>query len=101
MYPPNFLHSHDYYLVLIKTLIRSLNAGFTDRQTSQALNDLAILSPVGRPFTEIGIRQLLKKLRNHRDYPSKIHRALLQLVFDGKLLAPETYILFRQRKQGM
>lgn len=93
------LHSDTYYLTLLKTLIRCLNAGFTDRQTSQELNNLAILSPALKPFTPNTVTQILKKLRNHADYPSKLHKALLQLCFDQKLNAADTLILFANRRQ--
>lgn len=94
----NVLHSDSYYLSLLKNLIRCLNAGFTDRQTSQELNSLAILSPASKPFTPNTVTQILKKLRNHREYPSRLHKALLLLCFEGKLNAAETLILLQPRR---
>jgi hypothetical protein len=93
-------HSDQYYFALITALIRSLRAGFTDAQIAQALNGSAILAPSGRPFTTNAVAQLLKKMRNHRIYPSKVHHALLQLCFDGRLNAADTLILFQARSQG-
>jgi hypothetical protein len=96
----HIFHSDSYYLSLLKTLIRCLNAGFTDRQTAQVFNDSAVLSPASKPFTPNTVTQMLKKLRLHREYPSKLHKALLLLCFEGKLNAADTLILFQPRKQS-
>lgn len=101
MFLPSVSHSDQYYLALLTALISAVKAGFTDRQIADYLNSRAILSPSGKPFTSNSVSQILKKLRNHKEYPSRLHKALLQLVFDGKLTAPETYILFQPRRQGM
>jgi hypothetical protein len=99
MFTPSVLHSDIFYLTLIRALIRGLNDGLTDRQIAASLNEAGILAPSGIPYTPNAVTQTLKKLRNHKEYPSKIHKVLLQLVFDGLLAAPATYILFKPRKQ--
>lgn len=101
MFTTHTTHSHDYYLRTITALIAALKAGFTDQQTANYLNERGILSPTGKPFNRNTVSQILKKLRLHKEYPSKIHRALLQLCFDGRLNAADTLILFEPRKQGM
>lgn len=101
MFNPTVLHSDVYYISVLTALISAVNTGFTDRQIAEYLNSRAILSPSGKPFTPNAISQILKKLRHHREYPSKLHKALLQLCFDGKLNAADTLILFEPRKQGM
>lgn len=98
MFAPSILHSDSYYLALIRLLIRGLTDGLTDRQIAASLNEAGILAPSGVPYTPTAVTQTLKKLRNHREYSSKIHKVLLQLVFDGILSAPATYILFKPRK---
>lgn len=95
----NFLYDNDFYISIIRKLISCLNAGYTDAQTAKALNDSAILSPAGRPFTPNAVNQILKKIRNHKEYPSRIHKALLQACFDGQLNAADTLILFQPRRQ--
>lgn len=99
VYLPRTIHSDHYYLAVLKTLIHGLNAGFTDRELANTLNASAILSPVGKPWTPNAVKMALRKLRHHRDFPSRLHRALLMLVYDGKLTAPETYILFQKREE--
>lgn len=98
MFTSSILHSDNYYLALIRTLIRGLTDGLTDRQIAASLNEAGILAPSGVPYTPTAVTQTLKKLRNHKEYPSKIHKVLLELVFDGVLAAPATYILFKPRK---
>jgi uncharacterized protein YciW len=98
MFTTTVRHSDSYYLAVLKTLIRCLSAGFTDSQTATALNDLAILSPIGRPFTANTVTQILKKIRLHKEYPNKLHKALLQHCFDGNLNAADTLILFQPRR---
>lgn len=101
MFHPTVLHSDLYYLNLLTALIAALKAGFTDSQTANYLNQRGILAPSGKAFNRNTVSQILKKLRLHKDYPSKIHKALLQACFDGKLNAADTLILFQPRKQGM
>ncbi len=101
MFLPSVHHSDQYYLALLSALISAVKAGFTDRQIADYLNSRAILSPSGKPFTPNAVSQILKKLRNHKEYPSKIHKALLLLCYEGRLSAPDTYILFQPRRQGM
>lgn len=95
---PRTTLSIDYYHRLISFLIKYVNVGLSDQDIAGNFNSIAFLAPSGKPFTANIVRQILRKLRNHQDYPSKIHKALLQLVFEGRLSAPDTYCLFAPRK---
>lgn len=98
VYSTRTFHSENYYFSLLTTLINGINSKLTNAQLAEALNGCAILSPIGKPWTATAVRLALHKLRHHRDIPSNLHRALLQLVFDGRLNAPDTYVLFEKQQ---
>jgi hypothetical protein len=101
MYPSRYLHSDNYYLQIITRLIKFVGANYSDKEIVAAFNADGILAPSGKPFTVEKVRQMLTRLRHHKDYPNKLHNMLCQFVFEGRLTAPETYPLFQTRQQGM
>lgn len=100
-YHPRIRHSSAYYFSVLTTLIKCLQSGITDRETAKNLNESALLSPTGKPWTASSVKAALFKLRNYRDIPNGLHRALMELCFEGKLVASECLILFESRKPGM
>ncbi|KJK23291.1 hypothetical protein UB46_16465 [Burkholderiaceae bacterium 16] len=97
-YHPTTQHSTSFYHLTILTLIEGLNQKLSDRQIAALLTERGLLSPSGAKWTPTAITQLLYKVRNYRTVKSKIHSALLQLVFDGILTKPEVQILFAPRR---
>jgi hypothetical protein len=78
-------HSLAYYKRLLLKLAEGLDAGLTNREIADDLNKAEIQSPTGKAFSVDSLKQMLKGLRNPLDYPSNLHRAMLQLHFDGEL----------------
>lgn len=97
LYHPRVRHSSAYYFAVLRTLIESLQARSTDKTTAVLLNDRGLLSPVGKPWTASSVKQALFKLRNYKMVPSSLHRALMELCFDGVMNASQALILFSPR----
>lgn len=97
-YHPATQHSTSFYHLTLLTLIEGLNQKLADREIAALLTSRGMLSPAGRTWTPTAVTQALYKVRNYRTVKSKMHSALLQLVFDGILTKPEVQILFAQRK---
>lgn len=94
---PRVNHSLPYYHRLIVMLVQGLTTKLTDREIADLLNANAVLAPSGSRWTTAAVSAALHKLRNFRTHPSRIHGALLQLVFDGYLKVGQVGILFEPR----
>lgn len=97
-YHPRVQHSLPFYHSVLLALIEGLTLRMTDREIADHLNSRGLLSPSGRPWTQVAVRQCLFKLRNHQIVPSHLHKALLQLCFNGLLRPSQTEILFQPRR---
>jgi len=89
--------SAQYYEQVIRTLIECNAQGLKYKAVAAALNAHNITTPTGLAWTEEVVRQIMKKLRNYKSYPSRIHSNLTNLVFEGKLTVKEALPLFKPR----
>jgi hypothetical protein len=100
-FPANVQHSERYYLLCLLTFIDGLTANEPHSQICDRLNAQGLKTPQGLDWTADTLKSVLKRIRNHRDYRSSFHSALLRLVFDGKLTVQQTQILFAMRTTGV
>jgi hypothetical protein len=96
-YSRKTVHSLAYYKSVLLILIAGLTAFQTHQQIAERLNNAVLLTPTGKPWTASIVKESLKKLRLHRDYPNKLHHALLELIYAGELTVKQTLILFQHR----
>ena len=89
-----------YYEQVLRILISCNADAMTYPQMAVALNAQNITSPTGLPFSGEIIKQLFKKLRAYKTYPSFIHQNLMELIFEGTLSVKETLPLFQSRRHG-
>lgn len=101
VYNPNTRHSDQYYHSVLKELIAGVNENLTYQQMADGLNTLEIKTAGGLSWTGDNVKGVLRKLRLHREMPSKIHSALLHLVFNQELELKATLPLFKQRSHGI
>jgi hypothetical protein len=87
-----------YYESVLRLLIACNTDAMTYAAMAETLNKQGITSPTGLQWTSEIVKQLMKKLRNYRLYPSFIHQSLLELVFEGKLTLKETLPLYQTRR---
>ena len=88
----------EYYTEVLRILINCSANAMTYAATAEVLNSQQITTPTSLTWHEPHIRQLLKKLRNYRTYPSFIAQHLMQEVFEGSISAQEAALLFKSRK---
>ena len=103
---PKTLHNSsrqtpEYYNEVLRILIDCNAEALTYSAMATVLNDRHITTPTGLFWQEGHIRQLLKKVRNYKLYPSFIHQHLMQLIFEGTLTMKETLPLFKSRVHGI
>nr|WP_315428105.1 hypothetical protein [uncultured Albidiferax sp.] len=101
VYNPNTTHSDSYYHSVLKQLIAGTNENLTYQQMADGLNAQDIKTSGGLSWSAENVKGVLRKLRLHREMPSKIHHALLHLVFNQELSLKETLPLFKTRSHGM
>ena len=91
----------DAYYEEVLSIIIACNAdAMSYSATAAKLNAKHIPTPTGLQWSSEHIKQLLKKLRNYRLYPSRIASRLLELIFEGKLTMTEALPLFQSRRQA-
>jgi hypothetical protein len=93
-------HSLTYYKSVILVLLAGLHKNLTHQSIADRLNTEKILTPTGLTWTASVVKETLKKLRLHHEYPSKLYHALLELAYVGELTVKQTQILFQQRRTG-
>ena len=93
----NSRQSPEYYSQLLRILIDCNAAAMTYPAIAAVLNTKNVSTPTGLKWTGEHIKQLLKKLRNHKVYPSFIHQHLMELTFEGTLSVKEILPLFTRR----
>ena len=91
-------HSLPYYKSLLLVLIAGIEEGLSYQQTADRLNALQILTPTGLEWLADGCKQAHKKLIHSATYPSKLHYALLELVYQGELTVKQSLCLFQPRR---
>ncbi|HWV02973.1 hypothetical protein [Ralstonia sp.] len=92
-YHPRTTHSVGYYASVLLALHDAILAGLTHQQTAATLNEKQLLSPRGKPWTMIAVRKALWKLRHSHDEPSKLHAALMKLVFSKAITREQAMVL--------
>jgi hypothetical protein len=100
IFNPNTTHSLGYYKSVLLVLIDGNADGLTYPQIADRLNGLEIKTAAGLAWSAENVKGVLKKIRLYREYPSKIHHALLELVFNNELTVKETLPLFQHRRHG-
>ena len=96
----NSRQSPEYYSSVLRILIDANADAKTYPAMAEMLNAQNIATPTGLQWTGEIVKQLMKKLRNYRLYPSFIHQHLMQLIFEEKLTLRETLPLFKSRLHG-
>lgn len=86
-----------YYEQVIRTLIACNSQGLKYKAVADALNAQNITTPTGLRWSAEVVRQVTKKLRNYKRYPSRLHSHLTNLVFEGKLAVKDALPLFKPR----
>jgi hypothetical protein len=89
-----------YYASVLRILIDANADALTYPAMAQALNAQNITTPTGLQWSGEIVKQLMKKLRNYKLYPSFIHAHLMTLIFEEKLTLKETLPLFKSRRHG-
>ena len=101
IYNPNTTHSKEFYATVIQILITSNQDNLTNQQTAGRLNSLEIKTAAGLLWSPENVKGVLKKLRHHEEYPSRLHHNLLLLVYYGVFTVAETLPLFIHRRAGV
>ena len=101
IYNPNTTHTKKFYTLLIQALITSNQDNLTNQQTAERLNSLEIKTAAGLLWSTENVKGVLKKLRHHEEYPSRLHHNLLVLVYSGIFTVAETLPLFTLRRAGV
>ena len=96
----NSRQSPEYYSEVLRILIDTNAAAMTYPAMAEVLNAQNIKTPTGLAWTGEIVKQLMKKLRNYKLYPSFIHSHLMTLIFEEKLSLRETLPLFKSRRHG-
>ena len=91
----------EYYSEVLRILIGCSANAMTYAATAEVLNSQQITTPTSLTWQEQHIRQLLKKLRNYRTYPSFIAQHLMQEVFEGSISTHDAALLFKSRKPSV
>ena len=96
----NSRQSPEYYSQVLRILVDANADAKTYPQMAEMLNAQNIKTPTNLVWTGEHIKQLMKKLRNYKLYPSFIHQHLMELIFEGTLTVKETLPLFKSRLHG-
>lgn len=92
-YHPRTNHSPTYYQAVLLTLIDGINRDLSQQAIADLLNQKALLSPYGKPWSVIAVRKALFKLRHAGTEPSKLHAALMHLFFCGTITRDQANVL--------
>jgi Recombinase len=90
-----------YYEQVLRILIACNAEAMSYSAMAIQLNAQAIPTPTGLQWTSEHIKQLLKKLRAYKLYPSHIHQHLMELIFEGTLSVKESLPLLQSRRYGI
>ena len=95
-------HKHEpaYYELVLRTLISCNTDAMSYSQMASVLNAQGTPTPTGLQWNAEHIKQLLKKVRAYKLYPSRIHAHLMELIFEEKLTLTEVSPLYRSRRHG-
>lgn len=99
-YNPNTRHSNAYYFSVLNLLIAGNRDNLTYQEIAESLNAQGIKTSGGLTWTAENTKGVLRKLRLYKEFPSKIHNALLELIFEHELTLKETLPLFKSRLHG-
>lgn len=95
-YPTTVTHTIFYYKRVLLALIDGLNRNLTHADIATELNEQGLLTPTGLKFKGQIIKEILKKLRLNKEYSSRFHNKLLQLIVAGEISIASAMILFKQ-----
>ena len=91
----------EYYTEILRILIDCSANSLTHATTAEVLNNNHITTPTGLTWSDNHIRQLLKKVKNYKTYPSFISQHLMQEVFEGSISTQDAALLFKSRKPSV
>lgn len=97
---PNVTHSTEYYHRVLNLLIVGNRDNLTYLQIADSLNAKEIKTSGGLEWTALNVKGVLRKLRLYKEFPSKIHHALLELIFNNQLSLKASLPLFQSRLHG-
>lgn len=97
IFNPNITHSLSYYKSVLLVLIAGNTENLMHKQITDRFNSLQIKTSAGLEWTSENVKGVLKRLRNHHEYPSKLYRAMLELVYTDELTKEQTLPLFAPR----
>lgn len=92
-YHPRTQHSLPYYQAILLNLIEGISRNLSQQQIADILNQKALLSPYGKPWTVAAVRKSIFKLRHSDTEPSKLHAALMRLFFCGMITRDQANVL--------
>ena len=94
-------HTVGYYTSVIQLLIVCNRENLTNQQTADRFNNFKIKTAAGLLWSAENVKGVMKKLRHHEEYPSRLHHKLLLLVYTGVFTVEETLPLFQHRRAGV
>ena len=100
-YPTTIIHSLNFYHQVLLCFIDGLKRNLTHSEIATLLNERGLLTPTGLKWRGQQVKENLKKIRLHRDYSSRIHNKLLELIIAGTIPIGDASILFTQRYTGV
>jgi hypothetical protein len=86
-----------YYERLLKQLLDGLKAGLSYVSIAITLNRSGITTPTDRRWTGSTVKNTLKSLRHPDRYPSRVHRALVELLSYDQLSQSDAKLFYEQR----
>lgn len=101
IYNPNVRHSNEYYHRVLNLLIAGNRDKLTYLQIAESLNAAELPTSGGLLWSAENVKGVLRKLRLYKEFPSKIHHALLELIFCNELTLRESLPLFKSRLHGI
>lgn len=95
-FPTTVTHTLGYYKRVLLALIDGLNKNLTHTDIAAMLNRQGLLTPTGLKFKSQIVKEVLKKIRLNKEYSSRFHNKLLQLIVAGEISIASAMILFKQ-----
>lgn len=100
-FPTTIIHSYHYYKTVLFSLIEGINRSLTHAAIAQLLNERGLLTPTGLKWQQKNVKEALKKIRLNREYSSRLHFKLLELIVAGEIQVKQAAPLFQQRFTGV
>jgi hypothetical protein len=97
IYPTTATHSLAYAKAVLLVLIACVSLHLPHAAIAARLNTDGLPTHTGRQWTAPQVKESLKKLRNYKDYPSRLHQSLMVLIVAGEITVKASQPLFDRR----